>query len=172
MFEQTAKLGLYRHFKGGYYFLMNVMRSDNGVIAQYVNVLHPEYGYFCRPYVEWFDTVLDRPDNYTGQTHRFELITYIDDGARSMTTDHLVRELNSRGDSPYLDYDLDGLNDLVKCRDYCIGEIMPETKDHVAGVMPLESFDTLEEARKFFDHYAKNERYRIFKRVFIEETLI
>ena len=169
MFEKTVKIGLYRHFKGSYYFLQSVMQSDNGIIAQYFNVMHPERGYFARPYVEFFDTVLDREDNYTGQTHRFEFVKDIDDGGKNMTTEHLVRELNTRSDNPYLEFDLKGMNSLVQCRDWCIGEIMPETKDHVGGVIPNETFDTLEEARKYFNKFVKGDRFRIFKRVFIEE---
>lgn len=171
MFEQSVKIGLYRHFKGSYYFLENVMKSDNGIFAQYFNVLRPDLGYYCRPYTEWFDTVLDREDNVTGQTYRFEFVKDLEDGLKNVSTDHLVRELNLRKDNPYLQFDLKGMNDLVSCTDWCIGEYMPETKEHASGVMPCETFDSYEEAKQYFNNtYVRNNRYGIFKRVFIQEN--
>ena len=82
------KIGLYRHFKGSYYFLMNMLRSDEEYpLVQYVNVLHPELGYFCRPYPEWNDDVSSREDNVTGQIHRFELVKDLDNSVKNISTE-------------------------------------------------------------------------------------
>lgn len=170
MIENTVRLGLYRHFKGSYYFLMNVMRSDDGIYAQYVNVLHPEYGFFCRPYVEWSDTVIDRKDNVTGQIHRFEPVLSIEDGVKNLSTDQLVRELNGRKDNPFLIYDIPKLNSKVCFRDWCLGEIVLPSKESSGGIVTQETFDSLEQAQAYINKHVKSKRVGLFKRVFIEEN--
>lgn len=165
------KIGLYRHFKGSYYFLMNMLRSDEEYpLVQYVNVLHPELGYFCRPYPEWNDDVSSREDNVTGQIHRFELVKDLDNSVKNISTEQLIQELRNREDSPLQDLDIKGISDLVFSRDYCIGEEHEETEDYPQGVSVNEVFDTKEEAFKYMNTHAKNRRFKIFRRVFIEET--
>ena len=56
MNEPKVTIGLYRHFKGEYYFVQNIVKDAVRDIAmcQYFNVSHPEYGIFVRPVDEWF----------------------------------------------------------------------------------------------------------------------
>lgn len=168
--NNVPKIGLYRHFKGGYYFLMNVLRNDDGEpLVQYVNVLHPELGYFCRPFSQWDEFVSDRPDNYTGQTSRFELVKDLDNTVKNISTDQLLRELRSREDSPLQDLDIDGISSLVYSRDYCIGESHEATEDYPKGVSVHEVFDTKDSAFHYMNSHARSNRFKVFRRVFIEE---
>lgn len=166
------KMGLYRHFKGGYYFLMNVLRNEDGEypLLQYVDIFHPELGYFARPVPQWNEDVSDRKDNMTGQIYRFERVVSIDNGISNFTTEQLMRELQVRENSPLQDLDIEEVSGRVFSRDYCIGEAYEETEDYPQGVSVNEVFDTKEEAFKYMNTHAKNRRFKIFRRVFIEET--
>lgn len=172
MLQMTIpKQGLYRHFKGGYYFLMNVLKDENGdfPLLQYVDIMRPELGYFCRPVPSWNEDIHDRKDNITGQTYRFERVTNIDNGIENFTTEQLLRELKGRENSPLQDLDIDEVSGRVFSRDYCIGEPHEETEDYPRGVSVNEVFDTKEEAFNYMNTHAKSSRYGIFRRVFIRE---
>ena len=76
---ETVKIGkVYRHFKGNYYFVENVaLDSEN---KQRMVVYKPLYDrkdsmIWVRPEKMFLedDDVSARPDNKTGQKHRFEL---------------------------------------------------------------------------------------------------
>lgn len=168
----VPKMGLYRHFKGGYYFLMNVLRNEDGEypLLQYVDIEHPELGYFARPLPQWNDDIHEREDNYTGQTYRFEKVKDIDNPVRNLSTEQLIRELRGRENSPLQDLDIEEVSGRVFSRDYCIGEAHEETEDYPRGVSVNECFDTKEEAFKFMNTHAKNRKFKVFRRVFIEET--
>lgn len=166
------KMGLYRHFKGGYYFLMNVLRDENGdyPLLQYVDIFRPELGYFCRPVPQWNEDVSDRKDNKTGQMYRFERVMSIDNGIENFTTMQLMKELAEREDSPLQDLDIEEVSARVFSRDYCIGEKHKATEEYPQGVSVHEVYEDKEEAFKYMNTHAKNSRFGVFKRVFIEET--
>ena len=167
----VPRVGLYKHFKGGYYYALNILRQDDGEpMIQYFNVMHPEFGYFVRPFSEWESDVSERTDNYTGQIHRFEKVKDLDNHIRNFSTEQLVAELRMRKDSPLQDLDIDGISELVFSKDYCIGEKHEETEDYPRGVSVNEVFDTKEEAVKYMNMYARSGRFSVFRRVFIEET--
>ena len=45
-------VGLYRHFKGQYYYVTGLSKSatdENTIMVNYFNVCHPEYGSCTRP---------------------------------------------------------------------------------------------------------------------------
>lgn len=173
MLQMTIpKMGLYRHFKGGYYFLMNVLTNESGdyPLLQYVDIFQPELGYFARPVPEWNENVSDREDNVTGQTYRFERVVSIDNGISNFTTEQLIKELRMRENSPLQDLDIKEVSGRVFSRDYCIGEAHEATEDYPKGVSVGSVFDTKEEAFNYMNTHAKNSRFKIFRRVFIEET--
>lgn len=168
----SVRVGLYRHFKGGYYLLINALRSDNPAepfYAQYIDISHPELGYFTRPLSEWETDVLSRPDNVTGQRFRFEKVNSLLDNAKNMSTEHLIRELRGRSDSPFQELDIDGLSDLVYSSDYCVGEAFEATDDCPKGVSTDAVFDTPEQAFKYLREHPHSRRYKVFKRTFIEQ---
>ena len=75
---ETVKIGkVYRHFKGNYYFVENVaLDSEN---KQRMVVYKPLYDRkdsmkWVRPKKMFLEEIPDRPDNITGQKHRFELV--------------------------------------------------------------------------------------------------
>lgn len=172
----TVTIGLYRHFKGEYYFVQNIVKDAVRDIAmcQYFNVSHPEYGIFVRPVNEWFDEdtelgkIIDRPDNYTGQKCRFEKVKDLDFQLGSVSTEQLVLELRRRTDSPIHELDIEGLQSKIFAKDYIVGEACEQTEDTPRGVYTVASFDTEEQANKYYYSHLHNRRVKVFKRVFIE----
>lgn len=82
----AVEIGLYRHFKGNYYFVYSVgFLVDKELCVQYFRLLEPEKGSFIRPVSDFIATscvykgktisISERPDNVTGQSIRFERIT-------------------------------------------------------------------------------------------------
>ena len=79
--EQVQIGKVYRHFKGNYYFVDNVgFDSDTKErMVIYKPLYEREDGRYIwvRPESMFLSEIpLDRPDNVTKQTHRFELIQY------------------------------------------------------------------------------------------------
>lgn len=176
MKQQTVNIGLYRHFKGAYYFVQNIVLDAvrNCPMCYYFNVLHPEKGLFVRPVDEWFseDTdkglIKDRPDNTTGQTTRFAKVVSLGDEVKNLSTDHLIRELKGREDSPLQTLDIDGLSDCVFCTDYVVGDKNYATEDYPCGVSTVASFTTEEEAKNYYATHKHLRATGVFKRTFIE----
>ena len=68
---------VYRHFKGNYYFVENIAYdSENKQRMVVYKPLYPREdnrGIWVRPEKMFLEEIPDRPDNITGQKHRFEL---------------------------------------------------------------------------------------------------
>ena len=74
-----VKIGrVYRHFKGNYYFVENIAYdSENKQRMVVYKPLYPREdnrGIWVRPEKMFLKEIPDRPDNITGQKHRFELV--------------------------------------------------------------------------------------------------
>lgn len=167
----ASYIGLYQHFKGEYYYLLNILRDSaqdcKEYVCQYFNILHPEYGYFSRPLQEWFTDVSDREDNVTGQMTRFNRIKTLNTSVDNITTEHLMKELARRGDSPLQSLDIEGVSDLVYAVDYIIGEPQEANDEHPKnGVYTVAGFDSKFEA---FRALSKNgtPKQRVYKRTFL-----
>ena len=174
----NVTIGLYRHFKGAYYYVMSLSKNaiDNSVMVNYFNVCHPEYGYCSRPLEDFIRTheedgrvIKDRPDNITGQSVRFERVKDLNFQLGSIPTEQLIEELGRRNDSPLQELDIDGLNSRVFAQDYVVGEEYLATEEHpYNGVFTITGFDTVEQAHKYLDSHLHNKRTSIFKRTFIK----
>lgn len=184
----AAKPGLYRHFKGQYFYVMGVDRAseDKSFRVRYFNVCHPEHGTFSRPLHEFFSTtdklekddngewfeagldIKDRKDNVTGQIRRFERIDNIDFQIGSVSTEQLIDELRRRTDSPIHELDIEGLRSPVFCTDYVVGIKHNATEETPAGVDPINVFFNEEDAQKYFSNQVAKARKAVFKRTFIE----
>ncbi len=162
------KLGLYRHFKGEYYFLLNIVRGDNERYVQYLNIFHPEYGYFVRPYSEWRTDVSEREDNITGQTYRFERVYSIDNAVKNLSTNQLIDELKERSDSPLQKLDIEGLSAKCFNSDYVVGEAYEATEDSPKGVYTVAVCDTPQEAFDYLSTHSTKKNTGVFKRTFIQ----
>ena len=75
----TVKIGkVYRHFKGNYYFVENI--AYNSENQERIVVYKPLYtrddskNIWVRPEKMFLEEIPQRPDNITGQKHRFELV--------------------------------------------------------------------------------------------------
>ena len=79
--EQVQIGRVYRHFKGNYYFVENVgydsETQERMVIYKPLYEREDGKTIWVRPESMFLSEIpLDRPDNVTKQTHRFELIQY------------------------------------------------------------------------------------------------
>ena len=77
---EEVKIGrVYRHFKGNYYFVENVAYDSE--TKERMVVYKPLYkredgrSIWVRPEKMFLEEITERPDNITGQKHRFELVT-------------------------------------------------------------------------------------------------
>ena len=73
-----VKIGkVYRHFKGNYYFVENVAYDSENQerMVVYKPLYNRDDGRFIwvRPEKMFLEEIPERPDNITGQKHRFEL---------------------------------------------------------------------------------------------------
>ena len=76
---EEVKIGrVYRHFKGNYYFVENIAYdSENKQRMVVYKPLYPREdnrGIWVRPEKMFLEEIPHRPDNITGQKHRFELV--------------------------------------------------------------------------------------------------
>lgn len=175
-------IGLYRHFKGDYFYVQNLSKNKGQHFVSYFNVLHPEYGLFTRTiedftavsdiHEQFGDTIeihiKDRNDNVTGQIHRFEKIVSLDNEVKNLSTQTLINELAKREDSPLQKLDIKGVSDLVFCTDYIVGNKYEATEDYPKGVETVSTFDTEEEAKNYFSTHNHRKDTKVFKRTFIE----
>ena len=80
---EEVKIGrVYRHFKGNYYFVENVAYDSE--TKERMVVYKPLYQredsrcIWVRPEKMFLEKIPERPDNITGQKHRFELVNDIE----------------------------------------------------------------------------------------------
>lgn len=71
---------VYRHFKGNYYFVRDVALDSE--TKERMVVYSPLYDredsmLWVRPEKMFLEEIPSRPDNVTGQTHRFEIVNDI-----------------------------------------------------------------------------------------------
>ena len=81
--EKVQIQRVYRHFKGNYYFVENVAYDSETMerMVVYKPLYEREDGrsIWVRPENMFLSEIpVDRPDNITGQTHRFELAENIE----------------------------------------------------------------------------------------------
>ena len=185
MSKNNVTVGLYRHFKGEYFYVTGLSRSatdEKTVMVNYFNVCHPEYGSFVRPlddFVAEFDTteqfgdemtiyIKDRVDNMTGQFQRFERIKELNFQLGSVSTQQLIKELRRRTDSPIHELDIEGLRSNVFYKDFIVGEVFEETDVTNKGVYTVAGFDTQKQAYSYLATHPHRNNTRVFKRTFIE----
>ena len=75
---EQIKIGkVYRHFKGNYYFVEDIAYDSETTerIVVYKPLYNRDDGRFLwvRPEKMFVEEIPERPDNVTGQKHRFEL---------------------------------------------------------------------------------------------------
>ena len=79
---EQVKIGkVYRHFKGHYYFVENVAldseKKERMVVYKAIYD-RPDSQIWVRPEKMFLEEIPERPDNITGQKHRFELVNDIE----------------------------------------------------------------------------------------------
>ena len=176
MNETTLTIGLYRHFKGQYFYVTGLSKSydENTIMVNYFNVCHPELGSFVRPLDNFTATheedghsIKDRPDNVTGQIMRFERVKDLNFQLGSISTEQLIEELRSRKDSPIHELDIEGLMSDVFSTDYVVG-VSYDNPEFSRGVEVICVTDTKEQAEQYLSTHIHRRGTRVFKRTFIE----
>lgn len=76
--EEIKINSVYRHFKGNYYYIVDVALDSE--TKERMVVYKPLYKredsmLWVRPEKMFHELLPERPDNITGQKHRFELVT-------------------------------------------------------------------------------------------------
>lgn len=188
MNTKIPAIGLYRHFKGDYFYVNNITKAseDYSVRVTYFNVCKPEMGMFSRPLPEFFSTtdklekddsgvwfecgveIKERKDNVTGQIHRFEKVKDLNFQLGSITTEQLIDELRRRKDSPIHELDIEGLRSNIYSVDYVVGKKFAATEDTPAGIDTINVFFNESDAQKYYQDQVAKSRKGVFKRVFIE----
>ena len=183
--DVKVTIGLYRHFKGSYYYVTGLSKNatdEDTIMVNYFNVCHPECGSFVRPLYDFIadhDTteqfgdemtiyIKDRIDNVTGQFARFERVKDLNFQLGSVSTIQLIKELRERKDSPIHELDLEGLHSNVFSKDYCVGEAYEETDSTPKGVYTIASFDRQVDAENYLLTHSHKKNTKVFKRTFIE----
>lgn len=176
--ELRVSVGLYRHFKGDYFYVTGLSRSaldEKTVMVNYFNVCYPEFGNFVRPLSDFTSDLDDkataivlRKDNATGQHRRFERVRDLNFQLGSISTEQLIAELRTRTDSPIHELDIEGLNSSIFCRDYVVGEAFEENDNLPRGVYTESAHTTREEAERYLSTHQHKRNTRVFKRTFIE----
>ena len=171
-------VGLYRHFKGEYYYVTGLSKSatdEKTVMVNYFNVCHPEFGSFVRPLDDFTATheedgrsIKDRPDNVTGQIMRLERVKDLNFQLGSVSTEQIIDELRRRTDSPIHELDIEGLQSKIFSKDYCVGEACEATEDTPRGVYTVSTFETPEQAYQYLSTHQHKRNTKVFKRTFIE----
>ena len=77
--EAHVQIGkIYRHFKGNYYFVENIAYDSETqepmVVYKPIYEREDKKQIWVRPEKMFLSEIPERPDNITGQTHRFELV--------------------------------------------------------------------------------------------------
>ena len=173
-----VSVGLYRHFKGQYYYVTGLSKSatdEKTVMVNYFNVCHPEYGSFVRPLDDFIATheedgraIKDRPDNMTGQIMRLERVKDLNFQLGSVSTEQIIDQLRRRTDSPIHELDIEGLQSKIFSKDYCVGEACEATEDTPRGVYTVSTFETPEQAYQYLSTHQHKRNTKVFKRTFIE----
>ena len=178
MNDVKVTIGLYRHFKGQYYYVTGLSKSatdEKTVMVNYFNVCHPEFGSFVRPLDDFTATheedgcaIKDRPDNVTGQIMRLERVKDLNFQLGSVSTEQIIDELRRRTDSPIHELDIEGLQSKIFSKDYCVGEACEATEDTPRGVYTVSTFETPEQAYQYLSTHQHKRNTKVFKRTFIE----
>lgn len=79
---EEVKIGrVYRHFKGNYYFVENIAyhseTQEKFVVYKPLYTREDGKLIWIRPEKMFLEEIPERPDNITGQKHRFELVDEI-----------------------------------------------------------------------------------------------
>lgn len=79
---EKVKIGkVYRHFKGNYYFVENVgldSETQERIVIYKAIYDRDDSQIWIRPEKMFLEKISERPDNITGQKHRFELAKEFD----------------------------------------------------------------------------------------------
>lgn len=169
--EEIPKAGLYRHFKGSYYFLQNIIiecdeKGENRKCL-YFNIEHPEYGTFTRSIEQWFTDVSERLDNVTKQKTRFVRVDNLDFQLSSVPTDVLLDELSKRADSPLKNFNIEGLKNSIEVQDYVVG-LLCDKVDYDRGISVVNAFPQLEQAQHYIDHNRTMSGTKVYERTYVE----
>lgn len=171
MIEETVNRGLntlniYRHFKGGYYIVQSLatIESTGEEVVIYQSLQDSRV--WVRPLSVFRELVPEDKENPTGQKYRFERVTSFNNQLSMVSTENLVRELQSRSDCPV---ELHTSSDKVWREEYLVGRYdmrYVDINNSYEDFLISNIFDNLERAVKFVQD---NPNTHILKRVCIKQ---
>ena len=166
--KESVTRGLYRHFKGNYYFVTNIALNcvTEKLEVCYVDACRPGKT-FTRDIEDFFsEDVFDRKDNVTGQYKRFEKVSDLNFEVSSISTPQLLKEIQNRPDSPLHGLSVEEVNSNVFSVDYVTGIPIYLSDEESQGYLSgWNSFETYEEAVNYLNKTTTmNPRTKIFKK--------
>ena len=140
---------IYRHFKGNLYLVTSIAITASELEPTVVYMsLNGDSQVWTRAMSEFESLVPEGKENPTGQKYRFELVKDMRTVLSQCTTENLIEELKSRPDSPFNDFDIEGLNEKVADKEYVFGELR-HAPDGSKFLHTYYSADTIEEVDGF-----------------------
>ena len=166
--RNTITVGIYRHFKGGYYVVLNLatIESTGAEVVIYQSLQDGRM--WVRPSSVFCEIVPEGKENPTGQKYRFEHVSQFNNQLSMVSTDNLVKELLSRSDCP-MELLISQNSDKVWREDYLVGRY-DETyvTEHVTAkdFNIMNVYDSMERASQAIENHPN---LSILKRVFIKQ---
>lgn len=162
---------IFRHFKGGLYLVLSLAKREEDPQGECLVVyrsLNGDDKVWTRLQSEFESDVPEEKFNPTGQKKRFELVTNLRNQLSLASTQSLIEELKTRSDSPFNDFDIEGLNTKVIQRDFSVADVED-------GKVLKETMvtDSVEKARTFMSNHPERccSRTTILKNVVIDVGL-
>lgn len=166
---RDASLGIFRHFKGGYYLVHAVAVEEETQERVVVYQSLKDGVMWTRPLKVFQEPVPKGKDNPTGQEYRFERVQDFNNQIQMIPTGELVEELNMRNDNPY---ELLAPQDIKIWREQYLTGVYES--DFIDELTTVEDFnidtvhDTLEEAVERVKKLGRVDM-RILKRVYVKQ---
>ena len=160
-------MNIYRHFRGGYYIVQSVatVESTGEQVVIYQSLQDGRV--WTRPVSSFIEAVPADKPNPTGQKLRFERVTKFNNQLNMISTEELVKELQSREDCPI---ELQtSLSDKVWREEYLVGryDMRYIDNDHsYEDFLITNIFDSLDRAIPYARNHPNTE---ILKRVCIKQ---
>lgn len=163
--KSSLNVGIYRHFKGGYYIVKDIAVDEESgdVLIVYQSLQDGQT--WVRPSVVFQSRVPEGKENPTGQEFRFERVTNFDNQLSMVPTHVLLDELGRRNDCPVV------LSGKVWREEYLTGYFEDRYVDRDTS---YEDFnvdlvhDSFEDAVSRVEKL-QNPQMKVLKRVFVHQ---
>ncbi|NCB03230.1 MAG: DUF1653 domain-containing protein [Spirochaetia bacterium] len=168
--DQIRTANIYRHFKGGYYIVHSVAKTEETGEEVVVYQSLETGQIWTRPVSSFNERVPADKENPTGQFHRFERVVEFENQLHLISTENLVAELEKRNDNPFAGVMSVTDNSKVWRTDYLVGKYVDYFIDSENTVRDFEietSHFTFKDALKRLEKLGRSD-LTIVKKVFMD----